>query len=100
MKKWLLLILLTVSVLIVFDYTTPRPNGEHIEVTIVSVADAPRGNGWRHIAVKMPEGHSDRELMIETLAPFFYQPDYTAWLGVNERYLFSDTYDFISPPAK
>ncbi|TNE63469.1 MAG: hypothetical protein EP335_09345 [Alphaproteobacteria bacterium] len=67
-----------------------------VEVTVLALEDAPDGIGARHITVRFPDG---TERVIETLAPFFYKPGYIARVGIFERPLFEDVYDFVADPA-
>ena len=86
-----------VALLMLFDYRVPSGASQIVEVTIISVADAPQGNGWRRIVVKMPDGS---ERAIETLVPFYYKPGYGAHVGIYPRIFFADIYDFVSSPSK
>jgi len=78
------------------DYRAMMTSSQIIEVTIVSVGDDPKGNGWRRIVVTLPDG---KQHTIETLVPFFYRPGHKAFVGVSGRVLFLDIYDFVAPPG-
>lgn len=95
MKKPLTFTILIIVVLVWLDFRVPPIPSRTIEASVVSVSDAPEGDGWRRIVVVLPDGS---ERTIETLAPFFYRSGYTAFVAVYERTLFPDIYDFVSPP--
>ncbi|WP_262693518.1 hypothetical protein [Kordiimonas aquimaris] len=95
MRKVLIFVVSVTVLLGWLDYRMPTTPSAVIEVTVVSVNDAPKGNGWRYIAVAFPDGS---ERTIETLVPFFYRSGYAAYVAAYERILFPDLYDFISPP--
>jgi hypothetical protein len=71
----------------------PEHPARVLEVEVLALRDVPEQPGRRVITVKMENG-STRE--IETLTPFFYRPGYTASLGVFERTLFPDVFDFVA----
>ncbi|NVJ98966.1 MAG: hypothetical protein HWE25_12495 [Alphaproteobacteria bacterium] len=60
---------------------------------VVKLEDVPGGKGKRLITVRLGGG---QEMMIETLAPFFFKPGYKAKVGIFERTLFPDVYDIVS----
>lgn len=93
MKKELIFVLIVGLALLLYDYQRPTEPGEVYEVRVVSLADAPRGSGWRLITVELPDG---TRRMVETLAPFFYKPGYPAYIGVYRRKIFADIYDFVA----
>ena len=93
MKKLVLCIGVILGVTLVWAYQVPTYPAQQLTVTIISLEDAPEGKGWRRITVRMPDGE---ESVILTLTPFFYKPGYEATLGVYERFLFPDVYDFVA----
>lgn len=95
MKRELLFVALIGLALLAFDYPRPSEPARVVEAMVMSVEDAPEGNGWRNITVKLTSGH---EITIKTLVPFFYRVGYIAHVGVYERRIFPNIVDLVSPP--
>ncbi len=95
MKKELIFVLFVGLLVLGFDYPRPDRPSVILEAEVVSVKDAPKGGGWREVAVLMPGGETR---FITTLAPFFYKPGYVAFVGIFERRFFPDVLDVVSPP--
>lgn len=95
MKKELIFVLIVGLVLLAFDYPRPDEPARVVEAMVLSVEDAPEGNGWREIELKLTTGH---EITVKTLVPFFYRVGYVAHVGVYERRIFPDIVDMVSPP--
>ncbi len=95
MKKELIFVVIVGLVLLGFDYQRPDTHSRILKAEVISLAEAPEGNGWRLITVKMSDGS---EQSIRTLVPFFYKPGYLAHVGVFERRIFPDELDFIATP--
>jgi len=94
MKKLVIgAILLVVGVGLWQASKAPAKPSRIVEAEVLSLVDVPDRPGRRVITVKFEDG---REEAIETLTPFFYKPGYTAKIGVFERTLFPDIYDFVS----
>lgn len=94
MAKWGIGLLLALLVFGRWQFSAVPDHPTHIvEAEVLSLRDVPDRPGRRIIAVRFEDG---RELEIETLTPFFYRPGYTAKVGVFERTLFPDVYDFVS----
>lgn len=95
MKKELIFVLVVGLALLAFDYPRPDEPSRVLEAEVLAVEDAPEGNGWRLIRLKLPNGH---EITVRTLAPFFYRAGYRAHVGVYERRIFPDILDLVAPP--
>ncbi len=95
MKKEIIFVVVVVLVLLGFDYERPVKHSSIIKVEVLSLEEAPQGNGWRLITVKMPDGSTQT---IKTLVPFFYKSGYLAHLGVFKRRIFPDELDFVATP--
>lgn len=95
MKRELIFVLLIGLAVLAFDYPRPDEPTRVVEAMVLSVEDAPEGNGWRLVTVKLTSGH---EITIKTLVPFFYRVGYIAHVGVYERRIFSNIVDLVSPP--
>lgn len=89
-------ILLVVAVGLWQAAQVPTQPTRILEAEVLSLVDVPERPGRRVITVKFEDGHEEA---IETLTPFFYKPGYTARIGVFERTLFPDVYDFVSGSA-
>lgn len=95
MKKELIFVFIIGLALLAFDYPRPSEPARVVEAMILSVEDAPEGNGWRLVTVKLTSGH---EITIKTLVPFFYRVGYIAHVGVYERRIFPNIVDLVAPP--
>ncbi len=95
MKRELIFVLLIGLAVLAFDYPRPDEPTRVVEAMVLSVEDAPEGNGWRLVTVKLTSGH---EITIKTLVPFFYRVGYVAHVGVYERRIFPNIVDLVSPP--
>lgn len=99
MKKKLIILLCLVGLVSVALWQFSRRPAKPVltfNVEIVSLRQAGDSSGWRHITVRFQNGE---ERTIKTLTPFFFKPGYTARIGVYERFLFPDIYDFVSQSA-
>lgn len=94
-KKELIFVVVLGFALIAFDYPRPDTPSRVLQAEVMSVEDAPEGNGWRLIGLKLPNGY---EIRVKTLVPFFYRVGYTAHVGVYERRIFPDIVDVVPPP--
>lgn len=98
MNKLVIGVVLLVAVAAIwFLSQVPEQPSVTVEVEVISLADVPGKPGRRVITVRFANG---REEAIETLTPFFYKPGYTAKVGVFERTLFPDVYDFVSASSR
>ncbi|MBO6504574.1 MAG: hypothetical protein JJ850_04225 [Kordiimonadaceae bacterium] len=95
MKRELLFVALIGLAVLAYDYPRPDEPDQVVEAMVLSVEDAPEGNGWRLITVKLTSGH---DITIKTLVPFFYRVGYIAHVGVYERRIFPDIVDLVAPP--
>lgn len=94
MKKALFAcLILLIAGFAILDHQRPTEPVETWAVVVLTLKNAPQGNGHRIIGVRMPGGI---ERTIETLTPFYYRPGDTAYLARFDRQLFPDIYDFVS----
>jgi hypothetical protein len=92
MKNLLIGLLVLAAGMLIWDYQTPEKPNRVIKVEVIALKASEKGDGWREITVRMPEGN---EQVIETLAPFFYKPGYLAHVAYYNRYIWPDVYDFV-----
>ena len=96
MKKpgWRLVAALLIVLLAAwFTLRLPEVPSRVVPAEVISLEDGE--DGWRIITVKFKDGGVER---IETLAPFFFKPGYTAYVAVYERFLLPDHHDIVSAP--
>ncbi|WP_417449421.1 hypothetical protein [Kordiimonas sp.] len=77
-----------------FAFRLPDAPTRVVSAEVIALEDG--AEGWRTITVRFPDGRTRK---IETLAPFFFKPGYTAKVGVFERYLLPDHYDIVAESA-
>ena len=91
---WRLVAALLIVVLAAwFTLRLPEVPTRVVTAEVVALEDGE--NGWRTITVKFGDGRIEH---IETLAPFFFQPGYTAHVAIYERFLLPDHYDIVNAP--
>lgn len=95
MKREIIFVLLIGLALLALDYPRPDTPSTILEAEVLSVEDAPEGNGWRLLTLRLPGGD---EIEVKTLVPFFYRIGYRAHVGVFERRIFPDVMDLVAPP--
>ncbi len=95
LKRELVFVVLIGLALLALDYPRPDTPGTILEAEVLSVEDAPEGNGWRVLLLRLPDGE---EVAVKTLVPFFYRVGYRAHVGVFERRIFPDIMDLVAPP--